>query len=182
MAAGAEITAERFALRRATRRAVLGVRRPGLEALAATAQHPSQPRRGSPAARKGTSVAADPCLDGASTEAGDACDVDVAPACGAQAHDALDAHGQASCPRFSDLSRCLLTVLRNRLTMPSMLKPEDVERLRVEAMIDERTMYRLTTGQSVRGDVRRRVERAAKRLSIVLPRGLFAHAADDTAA
>lgn len=53
--------------------------------------------------------------------------------------------------------------------MRSMLTPQDIERLRAEAMIDERTMYRLATRQAVRGDVRRRVERAAKRLRITLP-------------
>ena len=55
-----------------------------------------------------------------------------------------------------------------------MLKPEELERLRGEAMVDERTMYRLATGQKVRGDVRRRVERAAKRLRIELPIGFLA--------
>ncbi len=58
--------------------------------------------------------------------------------------------------------------------MRRMLKPEEIERLRSEAMVDERTMYRWATGQAVRGDVRRRVERAAKRLRIVIPAELAA--------
>lgn len=52
-----------------------------------------------------------------------------------------------------------------------VIKPEDIERLRSEAEVDERTMYRYVSGQSVRGDVRRRVARAAKRLRITIPKG-----------
>jgi hypothetical protein len=63
-----------------------------------------------------------------------------------------------------------------------MLKPEELERLRVEATIDERTMYRVAAAKPVRPDVRRRLEAAALRLAIRLPRGLFVHAADESAA
>lgn len=54
------------------------------------------------------------------------------------------------------------------------IKPEDMERLRIEAEVDERTMYKLIAGQAVRGDIRRRVARAAKRLKIALPQELAA--------
>lgn len=59
-------------------------------------------------------------------------------------------------------------------TLSLMLTPSELERLRAEAMIDERTMYRLATKQAVRGDVKRRVERAAKRLRIDLPADFLA--------
>ncbi len=55
-----------------------------------------------------------------------------------------------------------------------VIKPEDMERLLIEAEVDERTMYKLIAGQAVRGDIRRRVARAAKRLKIALPQELAA--------
>ncbi len=66
--------------------------------------------------------------------------------------------------------------------MPSMLKPEELERIRVEATVDERTMYKVTARQFVRSDVRARIEKAAARLGLSLPRGFFVHAADESAA
>lgn len=74
-----------------------------------------------------------------------------------------------SCRSVNLTSALFRSILRR---MP--IKPEDLERLRSEAEIDERTMYRFVSGQSVRGDIRRRVARAAKRLRIVLPRELAA--------
>lgn len=63
-----------------------------------------------------------------------------------------------------------------------MLKPEDLQRLATEASLDERTVARLAMRKPVRGDIRRRVTIAAERLRVVLPRGFFATAPDESAA
>ena len=63
-----------------------------------------------------------------------------------------------------------------------MLKPEEWKQLAVETGLHDSTMVKLAQREHVRSDIRRRVEAAAGRCGIVLPRGFFAKAPQESAA